>query len=370
MIASNSLHLPAPNIVKNRRLTNFSKYKRRLYKTALITAPLMGALSMVPLLLFLDSFPVEGDLLQLFKTSSFIRGASMVTLNVSILWFINIALVRYLPPEKRDKQVLRYILSFLIGFSLMLVTGILVRYLSGITPPPSLSGTSIRFYPLFGSFTINVFILVLISQIINQEERTSLKLEVAQLEISNLIAQQEQLKQNIHPHFLFNALSTLIVLIETDQKAALKYASTLSAFLRSSLVLAKHNKNRIQDELRFLNEYLDLQKVRFRDAIQFKADIPESVKEKGSLPVFALQVLAENAIKHNALGSKSPLEFEIIYHQEGYLKVSNNILPKYSPNPSTGIGLKNLGDRYEILGGSRPEINETDRKFSVTLKLL
>lgn len=351
-------------------MTSFNKYRKRLYRTALITAPLMGALSIVPVLLFLDSFPIEGEIMAILKPTRFAKVIAMITLNVSILWIVNIALIRYLPPEKRNRQTLRYFLSFFIGFTLMFLTATLVRYFAGLTPPPSISGTSIKFYPLFGSFVNNVFILVLISQVINQEDRIALKLEVAQLEITNLIAQQEQLKQNIHPHFLFNALSTLIVLIETDQKSALKYASILSAFLRSSLLLAKHNRNKVRDELKFLNEYLALQKVRFRNAIKFQEDIPESVKEKEDLPVFALQILAENAIKHNALGAKSPLELKINYDPKGYLVISNNVLPKFKPDFSTGLGLKNLSDRYEILGGIKPEINETEEEFTVTLKIL
>ena len=309
----------------------------------------------------------------MLNSSRLLRGVLGININAIFLWAINIFLLRIFPPEKKKDQVFRYLISFGIGLSLI---SVLVFILS---PPPILEdggaasflqGTSIKYYPLLSTFTTNLFVLFLINLVINQQDKATLKLEVAQLEISNLLAQQEQLKQKIHPHFLFNALSTLMALIEKDKEAALKYTGSLSHFLRQSLTLAKKDKNKIEDELELLQEYLHLQGVRFRDAIQFEADIPENICHEGELPVFALQVLAENAIKHNAFDSSSPLRINIQYKEEGVLQVSNNRQAKYGAEGSTGIGLQNLGDRYALLGGNRPVIEEANDLFTVMIQVL
>lgn len=228
----------------------------------------------------------------------------------------------------------------------------------------------LKLIPLAGVFANNLFILVMIRMISGQEERAQLKLEKAQLEIAHLMAQQEQLKQNIHPHFLFNALSTLMVLIEQSQAAALDYAGKLSGFLRSSLVLAKKDKNTVQEELDFFYAYLELQQVRFHDSIQVEVAVPEEISQKGFLPVFSLQILAENAIKHNALGPQNPLKIKISHLNSGHLEISNNLIPKFQAEASTGTGLQNLSERIRLLGGEPPEINEEGESFRVKLEIL
>lgn len=347
------------------------KYQKRLVRTALITTPLIVALSTIPIFLFFDSFPEGSDLLPAISPALILRAIGLILFNVIVLWTINIGLVRYFPLENARHFIIRFLLSLIIGFALMVLFVTLLRQIPGSGPPVQIQNASFKFYPLFGSFINNVFILFMVNLIISQEERSSLRLEVAQLEIANLTAQQEQLKQRIHPHFLFNALSTLIVLIESDAKTALKYASTLSEFLRSSLLLSKKDQNKVVDELKFLEAYLTLQQIRFRDSILFEENIPTTVKDHGKLPVFALQILAENAIKHNALSTKSPLRLSIKYDQGGTLIVSNNIIPKFGEEKaSTGLGLQNLGDRYQVMGKSLPLIQQSKEQFTVTIPII
>jgi two-component system, LytTR family, sensor kinase len=121
------------------------------------------------------------------------------------------------------------------------------------------------------------------------------------------------------------------------------------------------------DELVFMKNYIELQKVRFDDSFQCQIDIPEQYLAK-KIPVYALQTLIENALKHNAFTDKKPLLIEVLI-EGNRVKVSNNLLPKTLPIQS-GTGLENLNQRYKLIANSEIEIVKTDTYFTVFIDLL
>jgi LytS/YehU family sensor histidine kinase len=195
------------------------------------------------------------------------------------------------------------------------------------------------------------------------------EMENSQLKMKNLEAINNQLKQQIHPHFLFNSLSTLKTLISQSSIEAESYLIRLSDFLRSSIAAKAANMVKIGDEVQSCTDYLEMQKIRFGEALQFSINIPPDISDKYYLPVFSLQVLVENAIKHNTLTKEMPLFIDVNFIS-GMITITNNLQPKKIYEPSAGTGLGNLTERFKLLSGEGIIINSTDKTFSVSLKPL
>jgi LytS/YehU family sensor histidine kinase len=201
-----------------------------------------------------------------------------------------------------------------------------------------------------------------------REKKAMIESENAQLKIKNIEATYNQLKQQIHPHFLFNSLSTLKTLIRKEPKDAEIYLKKLSDFLRASITLNNENIVKLSDELKFCLDYLELQKGRFGEALKYSIEIPEEVKS-GFVPVFSVQHLLENAIKHNALTVENPLLIQVKYNNNRII-VTNNIQAKSDTEETTRRGLANLADRYRILSGDEIIFQSDENHFSVSLKIL
>lgn len=193
--------------------------------------------------------------------------------------------------------------------------------------------------------------------------------ENADLKMKNMEAENQQLKQQIHPHFLFNSLNTLQTLVYEDPKIVEEYIINLSNFLRVSISSSNVNIVTIKEELKFCMNYLEMQKIRYEDALLFDISISEETQDTYSVPIFSIQQLLENSIKHNALTNKKPLCVKI-YQQDDRIIVSNNIQEKHSKVSSTGIGLKNISERYKIISGDKVLINNENNIFSVSIKII
>jgi LytS/YehU family sensor histidine kinase len=225
------------------------------------------------------------------------------------------------------------------------------------------------YIPLIIGFLLNSIVLVIEESILLKNKKTMVELENAQLRIKNTEASYLQLKQQIHPHFLFNSLNILKTLIKKNPDTAVDYIIKLSDFLRVAISSNNSNTVKLENELKLCLNYLEMQKIRFGKALEFSFDIPEEVKSQGFLPVFAIQLLLENAIKHNSLTDHSPLKINV-FHQDGWITVSNNLQAKSFSEISTGLGLTNLSERYKILSDSNINIQANDKIFSVSIKIL
>lgn len=181
-------------------------------------------------------------------------------------------------------------------------------------------------------------------------------------------AKFESLKNQLDPHFLFNSLNVLTSLIGENPNQAEKFTTKLSKVYR--YVLEQRNKDLIplSEELQFARTYMELLGMRFEDAVKF--NIPETVSDDElKIVPLSLQLLLENAVKHNVVSSLKPLEITI-YEEEDYLIIQNNINPKEAIGKSTKVGLQNIADRYGLITSRGVKIENDNKTFKVCLPLL
>ena len=186
------------------------------------------------------------------------------------------------------------------------------------------------------------------------------------LEKDNIEAKYEALKTQVNPHFLFNSLNSLVTMVE-DKEEAVNYISNLSDFLRYTLKSRDRQLVLVRDEITMLKQYIELQKSRFKDNLQFELDVDEKFYHF-SLPPLVLQMLVENCIKHNIVSKDKPLTIKIIAGKD-WITVENN-LQKKNDADSTGHGLQNISERYRFFTAEQVKIHETSSIFRVSVPLL
>ncbi|WP_298781605.1 2TM domain-containing protein [uncultured Polaribacter sp.] len=200
--------------------------------------------------------------------------------------------------------------------------------------------------------------------------KNSLKQETTKQEIvaKTETAKFESLKSQIDPHFLFNSLNVLTSLIGENPAQAEKFTTKLSKIYR--YVLEQRNKDLVPvaEELKFAKTYMELLTMRFEDAIKFT--IPEKISnDELKIVPLSLQLLLENAVKHNVVSSSKPLIINI-YEENNNLIIENNINPKEAIGKSTKIGLQNIADRYGLITDKNVLIENDNKTFKVSLPLL
>ena len=199
-------------------------------------------------------------------------------------------------------------------------------------------------------------------------EQQKILLENEHLRTENLQTRYNMLMGQINPHFFFNSLNSLSMLVrEKSEEKALAYIDQLSYTFRYIIQNGQNTTTSLSEEMEFANAYGELFKVRYADKLFFDIDI-EPIYNSWTLPALSLQPLIGNAVKHNTITRKQPLHISI--RTEGStLVVSNRKAPKLEPEPSTGIGLKNLRSRWQLITGSDIEIIDTETEFTVRLPL-
>ncbi len=181
-------------------------------------------------------------------------------------------------------------------------------------------------------------------------------------------AQFDALKNQLDPHFLFNSLNVLTSLIDEDPKQAQRFTTSLSKVYR--YVLEQKNKELvpIDEEYAFARTYVELLKMRFEDSITF--DIPEkAIDPEGRIVPLSLQLLLENAVKHNVVTPARPLRISV-REEDGLLLVTNNLQQKQVVKKSSGVGLQNIQQRYALLTERRLHIGKSDTEFRVAIPVL
>ena len=188
------------------------------------------------------------------------------------------------------------------------------------------------------------------------------------LQKESIASQYESLKAQVNPHFLFNSLNALTSLVETDQKLAVKFIRKLSEVYRYVLDSRQKEVVTLPEELMFLESYTYLQQIRLGNALQVKNDLPQ---DSNLLVVpLGLQMLLENAIKHNAALEDAPLQVQL-YLEHDYLVVENNLQERrIREEDSTNTGLANLKARYSYLTDKQVLVQHTQEKFIIKLPVL
>ena len=192
--------------------------------------------------------------------------------------------------------------------------------------------------------------------------------EVEKYKTESVQAQLKNLKDQVNPHFLFNNLSVLSSLVYKDQDKAVEFIQQLSGVYRYLLDNHGHELVRLETEFRFIDSYIYLLKIRFDERIQFSIDLPPESMHR-LIPPMSVQMLIENAIKHNEISAAYPLQICIVAKNDDII-VENNYQPRLEPPDGSGSGLKNICQRYAYFSDRQPSFGLFQQRFKVTLPLL
>lgn len=277
---------------------------------------------------------------------------------------IDIYLDKIYPFERSPFK--RISIQFLVTFSVL----VLIR-----TVPYILFYDKFPFHPsreiLVATYALNVFmVLSVILSIFGYHffvQWKQGKLLAAELEAEKAQVQYDNLKNQLNPHFLFNALSSLNSLIFENPQLASDFLQQLSKVYRYVLENKEKNAVNLQTEIEFVSHYVKLLETRFGDGLKVIFEVNDEAKEKMIVPV-TLQILIENAAKHNTTSKDSPLVVRI--KSEGdYLMVENNLQKKNAIEISNKHGLENLKNLYHYISENKVEVIETSNSFAVKIPL-
>jgi two-component system, LytTR family, sensor kinase len=326
----------------------------------IVGIPFMGVI--IPAIFFGKTFGLSED---------YLISAGICICYTLLYWHICRAIFiwgnrKYPDPPQYFKR-LAYILG--ICFTTMLVFCNIMHFcleqyiLGGILKPPS-------------SFQINAasfFSLMMISGMYESKRYVMLwkktSLENEQLQRENIQSQLDGLKSQVNPHFLFNSLNTLVNIIPEHPETAVRFVQKLSKVYRYILEIRDTQTTPLRNELDFIQAYMFLLKERFGENISVKIDpSTEEVLDREIVPL-SLQILFENAIKHNIISAEKPLLIEVSIENERLI-VKNNLQRKNQVQEGTGVGLENIKNRYRLICNKEVDIIVTQQSFMVSLPLL
>ncbi|WP_333863210.1 sensor histidine kinase [Sphingobacterium sp.] len=282
-----------------------------------------------------------------------------------LIWYYNIYTIPAYAKKTGRKNVISPQLFKGLGVGLILMfllSSIQYYILSHLNFGPKMLMYEVR--GILINLTFYMFIHILYQTYINQQVVRELERSMA----ANLEAQYELLKQQVNPHFLFNSLNTLKYMVESHDGQSAEFIIKLAAFYRFTLDSLKLNILSLREELAIMDSYVYLLKARFEDGLLVTQNLDAHVQET-FIPPFTLQLLIENCIKHNIVSLEKPLHIRI-YREEEYLIVENNLQERKIPEPSIGLGIKNISQRYLHLSDKEIEILKTDDTFTIKLPIL
>jgi two-component system, LytTR family, sensor kinase len=271
-----------------------------------------------------------------------------------------------------EKSKIRYKVAFFIAGSISAttLTVVIVLIVGMIIHPFSLKENII---PIKLNVTycwlVNLLYHLVNAIIFYFKEYKNSAIEAEQLKSITAQAELQLIKSQVNPHFLFNNLNVLAALIMKDNKEANRFIEEFSKVYR--YILTNHNKELIelQAELDFIKPYIFLLEKRFAEGLQIKIEIDERHLGKMIIPA-SLQMLIENAIKHNVVSRHKPLLIEVHTNGNNTIVISNNLQQKQTVENSTGIGLQNIIKRYQLVSNRKVAIYAGDKDFTVTLPLI
>jgi sensor histidine kinase YesM len=217
--------------------------------------------------------------------------------------------------------------------------------------------------------TCVIFITHIYETVFLVREAESEKLKKEQLERAKAEAELEALKNQIDPHFIFNSLNTLSHLIEKDARKAKQFNDNLADVYRYILQNKARELVLLREEMLFVQDYFSLLTIRFEMAVQLQVHINETLFDQYLIPPISLQVLLENAIKHNEFSDADPLVITL-QMQNNQLVVHNHIRKKLLRKTCSRIGLHNLGERYKLTTSKEITVTEAANNFTVSLPVL
>ena len=196
-----------------------------------------------------------------------------------------------------------------------------------------------------------------------------LQLHAERLERAAVQAQLDALRNQVNPHFLFNSLSILAALVDTDARLAGQFIARLAKAYRYILEQRAQARVPLRTELDFLASYTFLLTMRFEHKLFVVVDVPEAARDAYAIAPLSLQLLLENAVQHNHLSTAEPLRVTIAL-AGSCLRVANPVQPRLVPTASTGVGLQNIVGRYRLLTDQPVRVAEAGGYFTIDLPLL
>jgi len=197
-------------------------------------------------------------------------------------------------------------------------------------------------------------------------EWRQMALEAEQLKKEQITARYETLKNQVNPHFLFNSLNVLTALVHKDADMAEQFIRQLSAVYRYVLDSRDQEVVPLTEELHQLESFIYLMKIRFGNSFTAEINVPDT---DGYVAPLTLQMLLENAIKHNEVSKSNPLKIEI-FRENDMISIKNNLQPKSTVEPYSGVGLENIRMRYQLLSDRKVEIHTDEQVFQVKVPVV
>jgi two-component system, LytTR family, sensor kinase len=289
------------------------------------------------------------------------------------IWEGNYFLEKKFPPSVADKKQIKSFIfknilgSLVITFITTVTLGLIALYFS---PPTSFDSKvlSLKLFLMF-SFRINLFLNVINVIFLYISQLKKSQSEAEKFKKISAQAQLQAVKNQINPHFLFNNLNVLSALIAKNSDASIEFVNQFSKVYRYVLQSQEKELVELGDELDFIDSYKYLMKKRFESGFDIIVTIDSSLRQYQIIPV-ALQMLIENALKHNISSKKFPLTIEIFNEGSTKLVVRNNLQKKQLAfSDSTQIGLSNITKRYDFFGNLKVEIDSNENYFTVKIPL-
>lgn len=277
----------------------------------------------------------------------------------------NLEKLHRLVGQKIHPLIILFIISM---FNVIAVSTVSMQLLyATLKMPVQLNHEHLTLLMAFG-FRVNLFLNCVngIVYYMNRLKRT--QLEAEQLKKITIEAQFEALRNQINPHFLFNCFNVLSTLVYKDADTSAKFIAQLSNVYRYLLYNQEKKIVKLTDELLFIESYLYLLKIRFGENIIIEKNL-SSEAEKFYVAPAVIQMLIENAIKHNIISKKNPLHITLSSNGM-WITITNNLQEKEFKEESSHLGLRNIQNRYDFLSDHKIEIQKTSSEFSVKIPLL
>ncbi len=284
-------------------------------------------------------------------------------------WWVFRARARFMPVDRTGRRVLLTFLGYAVFTALL--QPIETWSLSQIDPTGLIQTPTLRTYGTHIAMAISfAYIVGGVYEVIYYLQLYRLALtDGEELKKAKLQTELDALRQQVNPHFLFNSLNSLTALIGEDPQKAEAFSEELSSVYRYLLRSNDAPLVPLASELEFINSYYHLLKTRHGAALTLETRIRPG-DETRQLPPLTLQLLVENAVKHNVILPEQPLTIALSTDETRRLTVSNNLQRKPSRALSNGVGLSNILTKYQMLGQPAPVIEEDGREFRVTLPLV
>jgi two-component system, LytTR family, sensor kinase len=307
-----------------------------------------------------NSFVDEFKKFTVYFLYSFIIGGA----NVYLVVFLDKRLSWKTDAQKR--LIVGVVGSVIVSLIAVAVSRLLVALIDGHNLTYFIEHQKIIHY--FYSLVISLIVLIFFHAFYFYKALTEKKVSETEFVAKTESAKYESLKSQLDPHFLFNSLNVLTALIGEDPDKAEHFTTKLSKVYRYVLEQKDKDLIAIQEELNFAKTYMELLKMRFEEAVQFELPKKISNPDFKIIPL-SLQILLENAVKHNVISKENPLTI-IIYEEDNTLCVVNKINLKSVLKKSTQVGLKNIKERYALITKRAVEVLKSDTEFKVKLPLL